>query len=76
MITFTTICASIINFLVLCSLVTKFYLLPYMLCSCDFAKCRCDVDFHGILVLHSPPLTVDFKLFYEFYAKISQFAVI
>ena len=36
MITSTTNCASIINFLVLCPLVTKFYLLPYMLCSCDF----------------------------------------
>ena len=51
MITFTTICASIINFLVLCPLVTKFYLLPYMLCSCDFAQCRCDVDFPGILIV-------------------------
>ena len=49
-ITFTTICASIINFLVLCPLVTKFYLLPYMLCSCGFVQCRCDVDFRGILV--------------------------
>ena len=23
-----------------------------MLYSCDFAQCRCDVDFRGILVLH------------------------
>ena len=35
----------------LCPLVTKFYMLPYMLCSCDFARCRCDVDFRRILVL-------------------------
>ena len=48
MITFTTICASVINFLVYCPLVTKLYLLPYMLCSCDFAQCRCDIDFRRI----------------------------
>ena len=56
------ISASVINFLVLCSLVTKFYLLPYMLCSCDFAQCRCDVDFAEFLLILSRYVTDILKI--------------
>ena len=52
----------------LCPLVTKFYLLLYMLCSCDFAQCRCDINLCGIIV-------IDVKFWWQaiIFPKISKF---